>query len=96
MTDKINWKTNKEERKLLRKTVDRIIRLHKPKPLTEDDRINITMTLTACHLNGTPLDFEKMLVCDEFTLFHDLVGIEKHMNIDTGKIERCFLPRCAA
>lgn len=91
----INWKTSDEERKIIRKVVDRISRLNKPAELTNEDKLNVTMTLTACHLNGNPLDFEKMLICDEFTLFHDLVGIEKHLNQETGKIERHFLPRCS-
>lgn len=89
----INWNASEEERKLIRKVIDRVDR---HKPLNQDQRLNITMTLTACHLNGCPLDFEKLLSCDTFTLFHDIVGIEDHINIETGLIERCFLPRCAA
>lgn len=56
---------------------------------------NMSMDITACHCNGTPLDLEKFLNFDDFNFFHDLYGISFNVNRRTGKIENCFLPRCA-
>ena len=59
------------------------------------DRLSLNMDLSACHANGCALDFEKLLAADDFTFFHDVGGIVKNMNRSTGKLNNCFLPRCA-
>lgn len=53
------------------------------------------MDLTAVHLNDTPIDLGKLLGADDFNFVHDIMGIRKHLNRTTGKLENCFLPRCA-
>jgi hypothetical protein len=58
-------------------------------------RINLDMDLTACHLNGCPLDLEKLVAFDDFNLTHDVEGISAHIDRNTGKLTRCFLPRSA-
>jgi len=60
------------------------------------DRTSTTMDVVACHLNGCPLDLQKLLDSDAFTFSHDIVGIRRHINRSNGQIENCFLPRCAA
>lgn len=57
------------------------------------DLIQIDMDVTACHANGCPLDLEKLLNFPNFDFMHDIVGIRDHLNRQTGKLERCFLPR---
>lgn len=59
------------------------------------DRLSLTMDLTACHSNGCPLDFAKLLGFDNFNFSHDIGGIRRHMNRTTGQLENCFVPRCA-
>ena len=54
---------------------------------------DIEMDLIACHLNGNRLDFEKLMWFDEFDFFHDLLGIQRHMDRNTGKLKNCFSPR---
>lgn len=63
---------------------------------SELDHLDTQMDLTACHLNGTPLDLDKMLTADEFNLMHDIYGINRHLSRETGKITRGFLPRYSA
>lgn len=58
-------------------------------------RVDLEMDLCACHANGCPLDFEKLLSFPSFDFLHDVLGIRRHLNRTTGKLERCFLPRCA-
>lgn len=58
-------------------------------------RQGLLMDLSACHSNGCPLDFERLEQADDFNLMHDVGGIHRHINRRTGKLENCFLPRCA-
>lgn len=51
------------------------------------------MDLKACHANGCELNFEKLLNFDYFDFSHDILGIIKNINRETGEIENCFLPR---
>ena len=39
------------------------------------------------------LDLEAMLYADDHNFLHDVLGIIRHMNRTTGKLENCFLPR---
>lgn len=51
------------------------------------------MDITACHVNGCPLKLEELLRADEFNFAHDVFGIRRHLNRETGKLENCFVPR---
>jgi len=59
------------------------------------DKRSLSMDLTACHLNGTPLKLEELLEADDFNFIHDVGGIRRHMDRRTGKLTDCFLPRFA-
>lgn len=65
------------------------------KNLKIEDILSMQMDITACHLNGTPLDFEKLLAFDEANFGHDIYGIMRHINRQDGTIMNGFLPRCA-
>lgn len=58
-------------------------------------RREIVMDLDACHSNGCPLDFKKMLAVSDADLLHDINGIRASLNRNTGKIVGIFQPRCA-
>lgn len=51
------------------------------------------MDITACHVNGCPLDLERLLNADDFNFSHDIFGINRHLNHETGKLENHFRPR---
>lgn len=51
------------------------------------------MDITACHCNGNPLKLDALLRADEFNFAHDVFGIRRHINRETGKLENCFSPR---
>lgn len=64
------------------------------------DRLAHEMDLCACHANGCPLDFERMLAADDFNLAHDVFGIARHINRDgesptAGQLGGLFQPRFA-
>jgi hypothetical protein len=54
---------------------------------------DIEMDLVATHANGNPMDFEKLLDADDFNLMHDVGGIGRHLNRETGELEDFFSPR---
>lgn len=60
------------------------------------DKLSLRMDLVACHANGCPMDFARLANADDFNLSHDVFGISRHIDRETGKLTRCFLPRFAA
>lgn len=58
------------------------------------DKLDVFMNLIVCNTH-CPLDFWELANFDNFSFFHDIYGIERHLNKGTGKLENCFLPRCA-
>ena len=61
-------------------------------------RINLVMDLCAADgVNGNnPLDWDRLLSADDFNFMHDVAGICRHMNRETGELGGCFLPRFTA
>ncbi|QNT79199.1 DUF6874 family protein [Entomobacter blattae] len=48
-------------------------------------------SLMVCHYNSIPLDFDRLLSFEDFSLAHDILGIDRY----TGKMTNHFRPRCA-
>lgn len=59
-------------------------------------RLTIIMDLEACHSNACPLDLVAMLDSRETDLMHDVCGINRHLDRQTGELMDCFVPRFAA
>lgn len=57
------------------------------------DRLEVSMDITACHCNGNPLRLQELLDADDFNFWHDVGGIQQHINRSTGKLDNHFLPR---
>ena len=49
--------------------------------------------VTATHLNGRRLRLSDLLHADLFDFIHDIEGIDRHLDKNTGKLTMCFLPR---
>lgn len=58
-------------------------------------RISLIMDLTAADgVNGNArLDWGRLLNADDFNFLHDLGGIARHLDRETGAITNHFLPR---
>ena len=98
MNTEISFEIGEEDAKLVDKICDRVVDLLlsiEGFNIYVESRIDLEMDIVACHLNGCPLDLKKLLGADNFNLVHDVGGIRRHMNRTTGKLEDCFLPRCA-
>lgn len=57
------------------------------------DFMDADMDITACHMNGNPLKLAQLLGADDSNFMHDVFGIRRHLNRETGKLEDCFSPR---
>ncbi len=90
----INWNINSEDEELVSKILDRAEARGFIKG--KKDRESSDMDIVATHLNNYKLDLKKWLGFDDFNFDHDFKGIRFYMNRRTGKLERHFIPRCAA
>lgn len=86
----ISFAVTKEESLLAAKIANRARLLGDPR-----STVDIAMDIEATHANGCPLDLEKLYEFDDFNFKHDIYGIARHIDRRTGKLTRCFLPRCA-
>jgi hypothetical protein len=57
--------------------------------------LETSMDLAAVHANDIRLDLAELLAAPAFDFSHDIMGIRKNLNRDTGILMNCFLPRCA-
>jgi hypothetical protein len=82
----INWDVTKADAEIIRNIVKRA------KP---DDVLELTMDITAVHLNGQPLRLADLLKADDFNFWHDIRGIQRHIDRGNGRLGHHFLPRFA-
>ncbi len=54
------------------------------------------MDLTATHANGCKLRLLELVDAPKFDFAHDVFGIRRHIDRNTGQMQDCFLPRYAA
>lgn len=93
----MNWNYSKRDFNLIRQIVDRAqVEGVKRGGGPVMDRMAVTMDLEACHCNGNPLDLEKLLNAPRLDFVHDVCGIIRHIDRDTGALKNCFVPRCSA
>lgn len=98
---KVKFEVSKYEDSLIEKIVNRAwtyytsLKKTNPHTVVEMDKIDLTMDITACHCNGTPLELHRLLAANNSTFNHDVFGIVKHIDRSTGKIGENFVPRCA-
>ncbi len=89
----ICWSVNKADQALIDRIVFRAVAQEwVPKAQAED----FEMDLIALHRNGTPLRLADFIGADDFNFAHDVVGIRRHMDRETGRLNNHFVPRFAA
>ena len=84
----INWDVSTEDARLIARIATRAQKIN-----PEYDGVTVAMDLTACHANGCALDLAAMHKADKAALMHDVIGINSHLNHDTGKLSGHFEPR---
>ncbi len=92
----IDWmKISREEARQIAAIAQRAIRLA-AKHGVRYEFMDADMDLTACHLNGCALKLDELATAPEFDFAHDVFGIRRHIDRETGKLQDCFVPRYAA
>jgi hypothetical protein len=94
---KVNFESTDEELALIEKIVERAenvgyVRGRKSRSHWYT-KTTMTLDLLAANANGNPMDFERMLATDDLNFLHDVAGIARHMNRETGKFNDFFSPR---
>jgi hypothetical protein len=92
MIDLINFKVSASDHKLIMSIVKRYEGLELD---PGHDRLRLVMDISACHMNGCKLKLEELFKAKKLDFVHDVVGIQININRKTGKLDNCFLPRCA-
>jgi hypothetical protein len=99
----VNFSGNKEDYEIAEKIAERVyndvLELSRSEGVVLASlrtRLDWEMDVMAVHLNGCPLRLKDLLEADDFNFAHDLYGIYRHLNRETGKLEDCFLPRFSA
>lgn len=90
----ISFSVNKNDDALIRKIADRAIRMAAEENI-DYELMDAEMDITAAHANGCPLRLKKLLAAEPFDFAHDVFGIRRHLNRQTGELENHFLPRFA-
>ena len=62
--------------------------------LTGRTILDHTMDISVVHAH-TPLRLAELADAGEFDFAHDIGGIGRHLNRETGELEDCFVPRFA-
>ena len=89
----INWKISKEDADFIRVIVDKQIAADL---IDIRDVRTFNMDLTVCHLNGNPLRLADMAEASARDVAHDVFGIRRYIDRETGKLTDFFTPRFSA
>lgn len=83
---------NPEDQRLLVDIAHRAVRF----AAKQDQKVNfidLMMDLTACHTNGNPLRLKELAAANDFNFVHDVFGIRRHLDRETGQLDGRFSPR---
>lgn len=88
----VSFRISREDAKLVRAIIERIERFENF-DLSKRDRTDWQMDLYATNANGNRMDFSRLLAADDFNFIHDIVGIYRNLDRETGKLMNLFTPR---
>ncbi len=92
----VSFHASREDHQLIGKIADRFISIASGNEPEKTDRLSLVMDLTACHANGCKLRLTDLLDADTTNFLHDVCGIRRHIDRETGELMDCFRPRFAA
>lgn len=91
----ISWSTSKESQDLILSIAERVWKEKMFRDAYMGSIMSLIMDLTVTHVNGCPLKLSDMLTGLDCDVFHDIAGIFRHLDRQTGKLGGCFVPRYA-
>lgn len=77
------------------KIADRAVRVYAEHEVRVERR-DVLMDISACHFSAQKLRLDDLLAADNANFIHDVAGINRHLNRETGKLMDCFSPRFSA
>lgn len=95
MSDQVSFDISQIDTARVSIIVDRAAEVFAKFSSKKYDRLSARMDLIACHANGCPMDFEGLSKADDTNIAHDVFGIARHLDRETGKLTGHFLPRFA-
>lgn len=91
---KVSFRVSNRDARIIGEIAGRAVtELRRARETDPFDRLTMAMDLTAVHANGCPLRLEALRDADRFNFAHDILGIRRHLNRDTGQIDGLFSPR---
>ena len=90
----ISFKASKDDAAIIQQIAERAFKVAQ-KAGIQADELGFSIDVTAVHCNGCPLDLDRLLAGPDVDFTHDVFGIWRHLNRETGKLEDFFLPRYA-
>jgi hypothetical protein len=93
-TKPISFEISKTDAALIRAIVERV--KHTARKFDQHiPLLRLEMDLTATHASGCELDLPALLTASDYNFWHDICGVNAHINRVTGKLLDCFAPRCS-
>jgi len=92
----ISFDTTGAESRVINEIAERAMGLDVARRNDPFTKLDIAMDVTAVHRNGCRLRLEALRDADDFNFAHDILGIRRHLDRETGKLGDFFLPRFAA
>jgi len=90
-----NWNLGADEEDCVAEIVDRAFELYAEHDIQAGEKIDLRIDLIATHNHACHLNLVKMLKAPDFDFMHDIIGIRRHLNRETGQLGNHFIPRCA-
>ena len=89
----VSFKVSRDEQKIISAIAARAVSMATAYGAPAYGFMDAEMDITAVHANGRPLRLQELASADDFNFAHDVFGIRRHLNRETGQLEDCFLPR---
>lgn len=91
----VNFTVTRADRATIEKIASRAVELARQAGI-HYHKLDAMMDITACHSNGNPLRLADLLQADDFNFGHDILGIRKNIDRNTGELHNSFCPRFTA
>ena len=92
----INFDTSRIDSRVIFEIAGRAMGLHVARQGDPFTKLDIAMDISAVHCNGCPLRLETLRDADDFNFAHDILGIRRHLDRETGQLRDEFSPRFSA
>lgn len=92
MKKQLSFDVSKSEFELIGKIAARAVKMANGYDF-KYSKMDAVMDITACHANGSPLRLDELLKARDGDFGHDIFGIRRHINRETGQLMDCFSPR---